>query len=108
MIYLWAGVPDALDAVGVIPFLNTIVKGAQYVAALGSAGWNIFGNGGVAEAGFSGASLSLSTVDEAHVMTVGTTAAELVPYVGIGVSAFAVRNDFQEMGKNFDGCMAGD
>jgi hypothetical protein len=41
-----------------------------------------------------------------HVMAIGSTAAKMVPLLGIFVSAAATATDLHKMGNDFDACMA--
>ena len=60
-----------------------------------------------AEAGFSGASRSLSTAEHVNVLTAGEAGAKMVPIAGNFVSMAATATDFHQTGKDFDACMAG-
>ena len=75
------GLPTLLDAVGIIPLEGRVVKATQFAAALFSAGLATFGESTPTDAAFSGTSLGLSGIDNAHVMTSG---AEVVPILAGG------------------------
>jgi hypothetical protein len=64
----------------------------------------MFGESTPTDAAFSGTSLGLSGIDNAHVMTSG---AEVVPLLGIGVSVVATGRDFHQMGNYYNDCLAG-
>jgi RHS repeat-associated protein len=101
------GGQTALDLLGVIPGENTVLKGAQFLGGLISAGITIFGPSSPTDAVFTGIGSGITAVDVEKVMTTG---AKAVPVVGNVVSGIATINDIygkEGMGAYYDDCIAG-
>ena len=107
---LHSGAATALDAFGIIPGEGNLLKGAQALGGVISAGMAVFESGNktiTQNVATSGSGLGLTAVDAGKVFEKGTPEAKAVPIAGNVLSAYSAYSDTREMRAYYNDCMAG-